>query len=229
MTNRTLLPPSATQLEKNLSYAMICDPPIHLRSLWDPKVCPFELLPYLAWQYSVDRWDENWLEQTKRKVISEAFEIHKVKGTKEAIRRAVEPFGYLIRVVEWWENDTAPGTFSIDIGISDHGVTNESYSELTRIIEDVKPASRHLSGLSLHMITNGTINVGAICFDGNTLTIYPYLGKTIITMSEHPIGIAIHSINTVSVYPHIQNSITTSSKKQAAAIIHIIDTMRITQ
>ena len=115
MTNKTLLPPTATVLEKKLSQAMACDPPIPLRMLWSADNCPIELLPYLAWQYSVDRWDENWTEETKRKVIKEAFEIHKLKGTKEAIRRAVEPFGYLINVIEWWQNDKAPGTFSLKV------------------------------------------------------------------------------------------------------------------
>jgi phage tail P2-like protein len=201
MTNRTLLPPSATQLEKNLSQAMICDLPIHLRSLWDPKICPFELLPYLAWQYSVDRWDENWPERTKRKVIAEAFEIHKLKGTKEAIRRAVEPFGYLINVIEWWQNNKTPGTFAIEIGISDKGITDESYQELSRIIDDVKPVSRHLSGLSLQLVTSGSTTAGASCYDGNTLNIYPYITKTITTSSKGLIGAIINLIDTMSIQP----------------------------
>lgn len=201
MTNRTLLPPSATQLEKNLSQAMICDLPIHLRSLWDPKTCPFELLPYLAWQYSVDRWNENWSESTKRKVITEAFEIHKLKGTKEAIRRAVEPFGYLINVIEWWHNNKTPGTFTIEIGISDKGITDESYQELSRIIDDVKPVSRHLSGLSLQLVTSGSTKIGASCYDGNTLNIYPYITQTITTSSKCQFGATIHLIDTMRIKP----------------------------
>jgi phage tail P2-like protein len=201
MTNRTLLPPSATQLEKNLSQAMICDLPIHLRSLWDPKICPFELLPYLAWQYSVDRWDENWPERTKRKVIAEAFEIHKLKGTKEAIRRAVEPFGYLINVIEWWQNNKTPGTFVIEIGISDKGITDESYQELSRIIDDVKPLSRHLSGLSLQLVTSGSTTIGASCYDGNTLNIYPYITQAITTSSKCQFGATIHLIDTMRIKP----------------------------
>jgi Bacteriophage P2-related tail formation protein len=37
MANKTLLPPTATKLEKNLSQAIACEPPIPLRSLWDPQ------------------------------------------------------------------------------------------------------------------------------------------------------------------------------------------------
>jgi phage tail P2-like protein len=227
MTNRTLLPPSATQLEKNLSQAMICDLPIHLRSLWDPKTCPFELLPYLAWQYSVDRWDENWPEQTKRKVIAEAFEIHKLKGTKEAIRRAVEPFGYLINIIEWWQNNKTPGTFAIEIGISDKGITDESYQELSRLIDDIKPVSRHLSGLSLQLVTSGNTAMGASSYDGNTLSIYPYITQTIHTTTKRHLGATIHCINTLNVYPYITATISTLSKRHSSVAIHFIDTMRI--
>ncbi|OCG12782.1 phage tail protein I [Gilliamella sp. wkB292] len=201
MANKTLLPPSATRLEKNLSQAMLCEPPIPLRSLWDPMTCPFELLPYLAWQYSVDRWDENWSEKTKRKVIAEAFEIHKLKGTKEAIRRAVEPFGYLISITEWWQNDQKPGTFALQIGVLDKGITADSYKELNRIIDDVKPVSRQLSSLSIQLVSKGEITVGASCYDGNILYIYPYVTETITTTSERQLGAIIHLIDTMSIKP----------------------------
>lgn len=212
MTNKTLLPPSSTKLEKKLSQAITCDLPVQLRSLWDPQTCPYELLPYLAWQYSVDYWDENWTEQIKRKVVAEAFEIHQHKGTKEAIRRAVDSFGYLIDLIEWWQNDKTPGTFSLDIGVLDKGITDESYNELVRIIEDVKPVSRHLSALSLHLVTSGNINISTCNYDGDTMNIYPYVSKTIVTTSSRQFGAAIHSINIISVYPFINGTVSTSSK-----------------
>lgn len=201
MTNKTLLPPSATTLEKKLSHAIACTPPIPLRSLWDPVTCPYELLPYLAWQYSVDRWDEKWPEQTKRKVIAEAFEIHKLKGTKSAIRRSVAPFGYLINITEWWQTNSDPGTFSLDVGVSDAGITDEAYNELTRIIDDVKPVSRKLTRLSLHITSSGVSLFGGCVYDGDILNIYPYLTHTITTESIPYIGAAMHIIDTMRVEP----------------------------
>ncbi|WP_334321196.1 phage tail protein I [Gilliamella apicola] len=201
MANKTLLPPTATKLEKNLSQAMACEPPIPLRSLWDPQTCPNELLPYLAWQYSVDRWDEKWSEQIKRKVIAEAFEIHKLKGTKEAIRRAIEPFGYLIKTTEWWQNNQTPGTFALEIGVLDTGITEESYNELSRIIDDVKPVSRQLSNLAIQLVSKGSLPIGASSYDGNTLEIYPYIAETVTTQSESHFGATIHLIDTMSITP----------------------------
>jgi P2-related tail formation protein len=34
----------------------------------------------------------------------------------------VEPFGFLIRVIEWWKTGEAPGTFRLDIGVQDQGM-----------------------------------------------------------------------------------------------------------
>ena len=201
MANKTLLPPTATKLEKNLSQAIACEPPIPLRSLWDPQTCPYELLPYLAWQYSVDRWDEEWSEQIKRKVIAEAFEIHKLKGTKEAIRRAVEPFGFLIKISEWWQNNQTPGSFTLEIGVSDTGITEEYYNELSRIIDDVKPVSRQLSNLAIQLVSKGSLTIGVSGYDGNTLAIYPYIAEKVITQSESHFGATIHLIDTMSITP----------------------------
>lgn len=77
--------------------------PVSLNQLWDPDTCPVALLPYLAWALSVDRWDRDWTEETKRQVIRDAWAIHRHKGTISAIRRVVEPFGYVINVTEWWK------------------------------------------------------------------------------------------------------------------------------
>ena len=201
MVNKTLLPPTATKLEKKLSQTITCDPPIPLRTLWDPQTCPYELLPYLAWQYSVDRWDEKWSEQIKRKVIAEAFEIHKFKGTKESIRRAVEPFGFLIKISEWWQNNQTPGSFTLEIGVSDTGITEEYYNELSRIIDDVKPISRQLSNLAIQLVSKGSLTIGVSGYDGNTLAIYPYIAEKVITQSESHFGATIHLIDTMSIIP----------------------------
>ncbi|VDZ54876.1 Bacteriophage P2-related tail formation protein [Serratia odorifera] len=121
--SKTLLPPSASRLERIAARvcATLGEVRVPLRQLWDPTTCPVDLLPYLAWAFSVDRWDENWPQATKRKAIEDAFYLHKHKGTTGAMRRVVEPFGYFIRVNEWWNIDTAPGTFTLDIALKMKG------------------------------------------------------------------------------------------------------------
>ncbi|HDL7837441.1 TPA: phage tail protein I [Yersinia enterocolitica] len=174
--NKRLLPVGSTTLE--IAAAQACarmaDIEVPLSKLLNADTCPLVLLPYLAWAWSVDRWDENWPETTKRSVVKAAYTVHKRKGTIGAIRRVVEPLGYLIRVIEWWKTNEAPGTFSLDVGVLETGITEEMYPELERLIFDAKPCSRHLIGLSINLGSSGPLTIAAASYSGDEMTVYPY-------------------------------------------------------
>lgn len=201
-----LLPANATALERQAAAALaqIERVPVPIRELLNPDLCPVELLPYLAWAYSVDRWNSAWPESAKRGAIKAAYFVHAHKGTIGALRRVVEPLGYLLEVLEWWELEPAgtPGTFSLLIGVLDTGITDEMYQELTWLIDDAKPLSRHLIGLAISLETRGTTYLGVSAQDGETLTVYPYAPGPIEVGSQALLfGGAEHSIDTLSVYP----------------------------
>ncbi|HBB8095929.1 TPA: phage tail protein I [Escherichia coli] len=117
--------------------------------------------------------ERNWPEETRRQVIRDAWMIHRHKGTISALRRIVEPLGYLIRVSEWWEFDGSPGTFTIEIGTLETGVSEELHEEMERLIADARPVSRHLVGLSIIQEIHGAIYAAAAGYDGDIITIYP--------------------------------------------------------
>ncbi|CAE6923404.1 Tail protein I [Pseudomonas marincola] len=201
-----LLPPNASKLEVLAAEALaqVERVPVPIRELINPDLCPVALLPYLAWAFSVDRWEEAWAEATKRRVIKAAYFVHSRKGTIGALRRVVEPLGYLIRVVEWWQTapEGVPGTFALDIGVLDSGITEQMYESLVLLIDDAKPVSRHLVGLVISLETRGTVHLGVAAMDGETLTVYPYAPGPIEVSSQVLLfGGAEHSIDTMSVYP----------------------------
>ena len=167
----------------------------------EPGRLPGELSAYLAWAFSVDRWDESWTESVKRQVVNDAFYIHQHKGTISAIRRVVEPFGFLIRVIEWWKNNEPPGTFRLDIGVQDQGITEETYQELERLISDAKPCSRHLLGMSINLQVSGETRIAAASYDGDDLTVYPYTPEIISVSGAVYGGAAVHVIDLMEVGP----------------------------
>ncbi|MGP6380544.1 phage tail protein I [Yersinia bercovieri] len=183
------------------AQARLGEVPVPLRQLWSADLCPLPLLPYLAWAWSVDRWDESWPEATKRAVVKSSAYLHKRKGTIGALRRVVEPLGYLIRVIEWWKTNETPGTFRLDVGVLETGITNEMYFELERLIDGAKPCSRHLVGLSINLDVSGAIPVSVASYDGDELTVYPYLPETITVTGQHYTGGTLHLIDSVSVNP----------------------------
>lgn len=201
MSDNRLLPAGSSPLEVAAAKACaeITRVPVPLRTLWNPATCPVNLLPYLAWALSVDRWDERWNEATKRSVIAASFYVHKHKGTISALRRVVEPLGYLIDVREWWQLNETPGTFRLVVGVLDNGITDEMYQELERLISDAKPASRHLTGLAISLSASGRVSVGAQCYDGDALTVYPYTPEEITVGGEYYPASAIHLIDNLRV------------------------------
>ncbi|HAT3648704.1 phage tail protein I [Raoultella ornithinolytica] len=173
--NSSLLPPGSSALERRLAQACsgISDLSVPLRDLWNPDSCPVKFLPYLAWAFSVDSWDESWSDAEKRSVISEAFWLHQRKGTVAAIRRVIEKTGYSMSIAEWWEVADPAGTFRLEVDVNDIGITTRMLDELTRLIDDAKPVSRHMAQMNIAAKVRGDIHTGAALCCGEIISIYP--------------------------------------------------------
>ncbi|SHE79272.1 phage tail protein, P2 protein I family [Loktanella atrilutea] len=91
-----LTPPNATELEE--AFDALAERRLELaapvNTLVDPTSVPARFLPWLAWSFSVDTWDDQWTEEEKRSVIVASIFVHRRKGTIGAIRRAIIAAGY---------------------------------------------------------------------------------------------------------------------------------------
>ncbi|OFJ50186.1 phage tail protein I [Janthinobacterium lividum] len=199
------MPPNTTALERAIAVACaeLVNVPVPLRALWNADRCPVNLLPFLAWACSVDRWDDAWPESTKRGTIKASYFIHKHKGTIAAVRRVVESLGYLIRITEWWQTTPpgVPGTFRLDVGVLDTGITDAMFQEMERLIADAKPVSRHMTGLALYLETRGQVQVGLAAYHGDAMTVYPWIAEEIEVRGTLVQGGAPHTIDTMTIYP----------------------------
>lgn len=199
---KSLLPLNSTQLERAIEAAIDETTEIPLRTLYNPDTCPAHLLYQLAWAWSVDRWDEAWPEEVKRSVIRSSFYVHAHKGTIGALRRVVEPFGYLIEVVEWFKTEPmgVPGTFALKIGVSDEGISEETYQELTWLIDDARPVSRHMTGLAISLETRGNLNIGVALYEGDEIDVYPPTMRDIEVTGSFGVVGREHTIDILDVY-----------------------------
>ena len=176
MISSHLLPLGSTPLEKRAAEILksAVENPIVIADLINPDKCPVHLLPYLAWAFSVDKWDENWTDEVKRIAIKQSFFIHKRKGTINAVRRVVKPIGYMVNLKEWFNAVPMgePGTFSLTIEVPETGLNEQTYNELVRLVNDVKPVSRHLKQLAIAVSPTGTMNVFLGQQTGEIITVY---------------------------------------------------------
>lgn len=150
----SLLPPNATKLERDLEQviANAIDIEVLIQDLWDPYKCPFTLLPWLAWAYSVDHWEDSWPEHIKRGVVANSFDVHKHKGTPYALQRALDSLGIRTNMLEWWEAKAngQPGTMKI-LAMLTENFTNDQNTLFTReMLEMVTEAIRVHKRGSIH-------------------------------------------------------------------------------
>ena len=198
----SLLPINSTQLERALEASFYEKTIVPLRTLYNADSCPVHLLPHLAWAWSVDRWDPGWSESVKRAAIKASYYIHAHKGTLGALRRVVEPLGYLIEIIEWFNAvpEGVPGTFVLKVGVLDTGITEEMYQELERLIDDAKPVTRHLIGLAISLETQGTLNISVAVYEGDEIDVYPPVMRDIEVTGSFGVVGREHSIDTLDVF-----------------------------
>lgn len=146
---------------------------VALRTLWTPTACPVDLLPYLAWALSVDRWDKDWSAERKIAAIQKSYWLHRRKGTRAAVRRVIEDMGFSATFAEWFEVGDEPGTFRLEVDINEVGLTQKTLAELNHLIDDAKPVSRHSSQLNIAAKIKGGIHVGSTLCSGDIISIYP--------------------------------------------------------
>ena len=87
----------------------------------------------------------------------------------------VEPIGYLIELKEWFQTNPqgTPGTFSLTVEVSESGLNEQTYNELVRLINDVKPVSRHLNQLAIALSPTGSLCAFVGQQWGEIITVYP--------------------------------------------------------
>ncbi|HBR5116543.1 phage tail protein I [Klebsiella michiganensis] len=191
----SLLPPSSRDWLRytEAGTARLSEITVALRTLWTPTACPVDLLPYLAWALSVDRWDKDWPAERKIAAIQRSYWLHRRKGTRAAVRRVVEDMGFLATFAEWFEVGDEPGTFRLEVDINDVGLTAKTLAELNRLINDARPVSRHPAQLNIAAKVRGDILVGSTLCSGDIISIYPddYAAEDNITYN----GVIFHDSN----------------------------------
>lgn len=164
---KELLPPNATPLERALAdigTAAAVEAPID--RLWSADSCPVELLPWLAWSLSVEDWDEAWTEEQKRAVIRDSVDLHRIKGTPEAVRRALRSLGHdPVRLTEGrliayadgrWNGDGAVkanggrqwAEYGIEVGLPDAGFDAATQGRIAGRAQAYGRAAAHLVGIT---------------------------------------------------------------------------------
>ncbi|HGF5255364.1 TPA: phage tail protein I [Vibrio parahaemolyticus] len=101
-------------------------------------------LPWLAWWFRVDAWDDEWSEEQKRESIANALVLRKYKGTIWAVERALELSAFDATVTPWYAllPEGERGTFKVD-AIKADGLKQKDYTNCVELVESNKQGSQH--------------------------------------------------------------------------------------
>lgn len=172
-----LLPPNSTTTETRLAQALaaIAELPVDIRSVRDPQTCPAHMLPWLAWDFSVDAWDTSWTEAQKRAVIASSIRVHRRKGTAGALKAAVAALGYdAINVIEWFQlvPQGEPYTLGVQVVIDQTGIPETvNFDQLEMIVNSAKNVRSHMKGIDILGLTSLNAYCAAVTIIGETVSI----------------------------------------------------------
>lgn len=187
---RSLLPRNATPLMRALSEAFAEVAETAPRAETIPDVlsyerCPSLLLPWLAWEWSVDEWVPTWDDGTKRSAIGASWDIHSVKGTVYALERGIGVLGYGATVTEWFQYAGDPFTFRLHLRANfEQQFDNDVRRSLLRAALRTKNVRSYLDSIQVAStgatvpIIAGAIHRATISFSPSTEPITAIGGQT---------------------------------------------------
>lgn len=152
---KSLLPSNATPVERALSDTIaeaFANLPTgaSIAEVVEWSTCPVPLLPYLAWEWSVDEWVPAWSDDIKRSTIAASWDVHSVKGTRYAIERAIEATGLGATVKEWFDYGGARFRFRLDVNDTESRPwTTKEFNTLYRVAIRSKNVRSYLERIDL--------------------------------------------------------------------------------
>ncbi|EFB5187749.1 phage tail protein I [Escherichia albertii] len=154
---KSILPVSSSRAERVVDSVggdmLAAVSPGVIRDVKNPDCCPAVLLPWLAWEASVDTWNDHWTEDEKRAAIKRAPYIHRHRGTKAALTESLTDSPFRSRIIEWYEQ-TPPGkpyTFRLNIEQKDMPVLMRDHQDLKHAVLRAKNLR---SWFSIHIYGN---------------------------------------------------------------------------
>lgn len=197
----SLLPHNATPQEValDLTTARVGGVDVPIRSLWNPDTCPADVLPWLAWAFSVDQWDAAWTIEQKRAVVAASIDIHKRKGTPRAVKEIIELiFGGGDLVEAWQSSDLEPHEFKI---VTTGLLASESdYDKLIDLVDASKPVRSWLVAIQIKRSATANLTWAGYTHAATESLIYGRLnvGAEALPLS---VGTGYHTANTTEVSP----------------------------
>lgn len=215
---KTLLPQPTTvelALEEEMAQKYCRLSPDIIKALHDPWACPLEFLPWLAYAYSVDTWNDGWPEATKRSVVANSIAVHTHKGTRGGVEDALAALGVEVTIDEWWqqvhqgERGTMRLTLSVQNALDPTADILISESVLLDIIDQMNHTKRASIHFDFRLLVETTAPTGLALASSGQLTTHQQLEAAPVRLVAHasrPLGFALVSSCQLTTHQQLESA-----------------------
>lgn len=109
-----------------------------IKTLANPLTCDSKYLPFLAYAFKVDFWDDRLDIEAKRALIQESILLHKRKGTLWAIERVLEILNVKANVFEWYKYGGEPYYFKVKLELQQQFPNINQLAKLIDVYKNVR-------------------------------------------------------------------------------------------
>lgn len=152
--NKSLLPINLTELLKNIEETgcKITELEAKNKYVFNADLASENILPWVAWGFSVDDWNDAWEVDIKRNIIKTSLTLHRQKGTIGALKKALSAFNFVdIKIEEWFEYGGDPYFFKVYFDIPYAGFDINILPEIAKVIQNTKNARSHLESFKPYL------------------------------------------------------------------------------
>lgn len=130
-----------------------------VKTLANPLECNEKYLPFLAYAFKVDFWDESLSIDDKRALVKQSLELHKIKGTTGAVIKVFEALNMKAVVQKWFSYGGEPYHFKIDLSVEDKAITPQMIEELEKYVGIFKNVRSVLDETNVIATSNGILKI----------------------------------------------------------------------
>ena len=152
-----------------------------------------EVIDLLAWQWSVDFYDELKSLAGKRNAVKQSIAMHRIKGTRRAVELALHMVYTSGEVSEWFEYGGRPYYFRVRF-IEPNSIRTEDVDRVIRIINAVKNTRSWLESIGFTRHVPMGLYHGAAVSTNRTYRILPPRPRdvTIHSGTYHGVGVSVY-------------------------------------
>lgn len=166
-----LLPPNATKLEKNIEQlgGKMTELPIPFIHLHRIDYCPIAHLPWLAWEYRVEYWRPDWLEQEKRHAITESKDFNAQRGTRSSLQSLLNTVITEYQLKAWHSFEPPLSPFTFYVIVPDHIMISIEQLQQMHTAVDATKSQRDLYAIHAKVRTECHFNLSGVAYFGEKI------------------------------------------------------------